>query len=144
MDLLKNYPFIMERSVEWGEMDAAQHVNNIVYLRYFETARIHYFNQINFMDFTGHNLSVGPILAEISCKYKVPLTFPDTISIAARILPNSFDEYSFLMHHVVVSHKLQRIAAEGTAKLVCYDYKNLCKAPIPVPIKEMILKIENP
>lgn len=129
-DLLKDYPCIISQQVQWGDMDAANHVNNTVYLRYFESARIEFFNQIGFMDFTGEE-SVGPILAETNCKYKTPLTFPDNIKITARILPDSITDYGFMMQHVVYSEKLQRIAAEGTSRIVCYDYKNKCKALIP-------------
>ncbi|PWK27326.1 acyl-CoA thioester hydrolase [Arcicella aurantiaca] len=129
-DLLKDYPCIISQQVQWGDMDAANHVNNTVYLRYFESARVDFFNSIDFMDFTGEE-SVGPILAETNCKYKAPLTFPDNIKITARILPDSITEYGFTMQHVVYSEKLQRIAAEGTSRIVCYDYKNKRKALIP-------------
>jgi acyl-CoA thioester hydrolase len=143
--LQQQYPVSLDLNVQWGEMDAAQHVNNIVYLRYFETARIHYFRAIDFMNFGSSHAedsqAVGPILAEISCRYKIPLTFPDTVTVAARVLPDSFDEYGFVMNHVVFSHKHQRIAAEGSGRLVCYDYQNLCKAPVPETLKEKILAL---
>lgn len=140
-ELLKNYPTIISQSVQWGDMDAAQHINNIVYLRYFESARIEFFNQIGFMDFTG-DVGIGPILAEVTCRYKVPLTFPDTIKITARILPDSFTEYGFMMQHVVFSEKLQRIAAEGTSRIVCYNYKSKQKALITSELREKI-NIQN-
>jgi acyl-CoA thioester hydrolase len=137
-ELLKDYACIVEQQVQWGDMDAAKHVNNTVYLRYFETVRIEFFEQMNFMDFTGEQ-GVGPIVAEISCKYKVPLTFPDSISITARILPESITEYGFIMQHLVYSHSLQRVAAEGTSRIVCYDYKNRTKALIPAHLKNKML-----
>lgn len=136
-DLLKDYPCIIAQQVQWGDMDAANHVNNTVYFRYFESARIEFFNQIGFMDFSGDE-GVGPILAETNCKYKAPLTFPDNIKITARILPESITEYGFIMQHVVYSEKLQRIAAEGTSRIVCYDYKNKRKAPIPNDLIEQL------
>lgn len=135
--LLTYYPTIISQAVQWGEMDAANHVNNAVYMRYFETARIEFFKQIGFMDFTGDE-GIGPILAEVNCKYKAPLTFPDNLTITARILPNSLTEYGFTMQHVVFSEKLQRIAAEGTSRIICYDYQNKRKALIP---KELINKL---
>ena len=134
---LTDFPTIISQAVQWGEMDAANHVNNTVYFRYFESARIEFFNQMGFMDFTG-DTGVGPILAETNCKYKAPLTFPDNIKITARILPNSLTEYGFTMQHVVYSEKLQRIVAEGTSRIVCYDYQNKRKALIP---KELIEKL---
>ena len=134
---LTDYPTIISQAIQWGEMDAANHVNNAVYMRYFESARIEFFNRMGFMDFTGDD-GIGPILAEVNCKYKAPLTFPDNIKITARILPDSLTEYGFVMQHVVYSEKLKRIAAEGTSRIVCYDYKNKRKALIP---KELIDKM---
>jgi acyl-CoA thioester hydrolase len=136
-ELLKDYPTIISQAVQWGDMDAAQHVNNTVYLRYFESARIEFFNQIGFMDFTGDD-GVGPILAEISCKYKAPLTFPDNIKITARILRDSITDYGFVMQHLVYSEKLQRIAAEGMSRIVCYDYKSRQKTLISSELKEKL------
>lgn len=137
-EFLKQYPIIISQAVQWGDMDAAQHINNTVYFRYFESARIEFFNQIGFMDFSGEN-SVGPILAETSCQYKAPLTFPDNIKITARILPDSFTEYGFTMQHVVYSEKLRRIAAEGTSRIVCYDYKFKQKSLISNELREKLM-----
>ena len=46
---IKQHAIITEIPVAWGEMDALNHVNNVVYFRYFETARIDFFSQINMM-----------------------------------------------------------------------------------------------
>ncbi len=48
-NFLKQFPINTQIVVAWGEMDALQHVNNVVYFRYFETARIDFFNQINLL-----------------------------------------------------------------------------------------------
>jgi acyl-CoA thioester hydrolase len=49
-DLLAEYPLVIEIPVAWGEMDAFQHVNNIVYLRYAESARIAYLERAGLSD----------------------------------------------------------------------------------------------
>lgn len=139
-DILTTFTTQIEVQVAWGEMDAAQHVNNTVYLRYAESGRIHYFNQLGFsVNTTGEGDPVGPILAAIQCKYKFPLTFPDTVTIATKVKLDSFDEFSFETEQIIFSHKHQRVAAEVTAKLTCYDYKALKKAPIPEKLKTDML-----
>ena len=42
---LKKYPVIVRLPVQWGEMDSAAHVNNLVYMRWTETGRIVYFEK---------------------------------------------------------------------------------------------------
>jgi len=144
-EILKEYINIIEIPVAWGEMDAAQHVNNIVYLRYSETGRIFYLDDIDFrinVDNTEES-SIGPILSEINCRYKMPITFPDTVSVATRVALDSIDEYSFQMEQLIISHKHQRVAAEVQAKIVTYDYQNLRKAPTPSSLIEKIKQAQS-
>ena len=43
---LGRWPLVVEIPVVWGDLDAFRHVNNTVFLRWFETARIAYFERI--------------------------------------------------------------------------------------------------
>ena len=45
--LLNDFSFEIDLSVEWGDMDALQHVNNVEYFKYFQKARIAYFEKNN-------------------------------------------------------------------------------------------------
>ncbi len=47
--LLPSYPVVVEWDVAWGDMDAYGHVNNVVYFRYFEQARIAYLERIGWL-----------------------------------------------------------------------------------------------
>ena len=139
-EILKPYSVTIEIPVAWGEMDAFQHVNNIVYFRYFESARIAYLEKIGYLEFlekTGR----GPILAATKSKFKIPLTYPDTVTVGGKA--SNIESDRFLMDYCVVSHKHQKIAAEGEGLLVSYDYRAGKKTPIPEEIKERILKLEG-
>ncbi|MFQ5824716.1 MAG: acyl-CoA thioesterase [bacterium] len=139
-DLLKDFPVVIEIPVAWGEMDAFQHVNNIVYFRYFESARIAYFEKIdyiNLMEKTG----VGPILASTQCKFKLPLNYPDKVSVGVSI--SNIEEDRFVMKYCIVSHRSQKIAAEGEGSIVSYNYRENKKAPIPQELRQRILDLES-
>lgn len=139
-ELLKDFPVIIATPVAWGEMDAFQHVNNIVYFRYFESCRIAYFERIDFMEFMEQQ-GIGPILAHTACRYRAPLTYPDTVSVGAKVTEMKDDRFTMALR--VVSHKLQKVAADGTAELVSYDYRNLQKAPMPEEIRSRIEELEG-
>ncbi len=139
-EFLAPYPVVIAASVAWGEMDAFQHVNNIVYFRYFESARIAYFERINFADPNQHG-GIGPILAHTQCRYRKALTYPDTLAIGARVTDIQTDR--FFMELCLVSERLQKVAAEGTAELVAYDYRNRRKALLPVAVCENIVALEG-
>lgn len=139
-ELLKGFPVIIELPVVWGEMDAFQHVNNVVYFRYMETARIAYFLKMNYMKIMEET-GLGPILGSTQCRYRFPLTYPDTVSVGARVPELNADR--FRMEYRIVSHRHQRIAAEGDAVVVSYDYRNGTKAPLPDVVRRYILALEG-
>lgn len=134
------YPVVVEIPLAWGEMDAYGHVNNIVYFRYFETARMAYFERLNAPDFTNRN-PLGPILASTSCRFRAPLAFPDRVSVGARVA--RVDEDRFVMFYAVYSHRLQKTAAEGEGTIVCFDYRENRKALLPEELKRKISELES-
>lgn len=138
--LLRDFPVIVEFPVAWGEMDSFKHVNNIVYFRYFENARIAYFDRVEMMAYK-ETTGVGPILASIDCRFKAPLTYPDIVSVGVRVSQMGTDRYT--MKHLVVSHRFGRTAAEGDGVLINYDYGNSRKAPIPPDLRQRILDLEK-
>jgi acyl-CoA thioester hydrolase len=121
-------------------MDAMRHVNNIVYFRYFESVRVAYFERIGFLQMRDR-IGIGPILAYTHCKFKLPLTYPDTVSVGTRI--SKVEEDRFVMEYYVVSHKLGQTAAEGEGRVVCYNYNENAKAPLPEAIKQRIRELEH-
>ena len=109
--LLKQCPVVIETPIAWGQMDAFQHLNNTTYFRFFESGRIAYFERLNFLRYMEET-GVGPILASTSCRFKIPLTYPDTVSIGTRV--SEVQDDRFTMEYLVLSHKHQKIAAEGS------------------------------
>ncbi len=139
-EFLTEFPVVIELPVVWGEMDAFQHVNNVVYFRYMETARIAYFRAMNYMKIMEET-GMGPILASTQCRYRYPLTYPDTVSVGARATDLEADR--FRMVYRIVSHRHRRIAAEGDAVIVSYDYRNHTKAPLPEAVRRYIAELES-
>ncbi len=138
--LLEGYPVVIEIPVAWGEMDAFQHVNNVVYFRYFENARIAYSEKLGLFTYRDRT-GIGPILGSISCKYKLPLSYPDTVSVGAKII--GIEDDRFTMRHVVVSRRHQKIAAEGDGVIVMYNYLEGTKTTMPDEIRKRILELEK-
>jgi acyl-CoA thioester hydrolase len=138
--LLEGYPVIIEIPVAWGEMDSLQHVNNIVYFRYFESARMAYFNELDIWSYMNET-GVGPILASTECRFRIPLSYPDRVSVGTRIA--NVEEDRFLMKYAVISHQHRRIAAEGVGVIVSYDYREKRKAPLPQEIRKRIETLES-
>jgi acyl-CoA thioester hydrolase len=137
--LLEGFPVIVEFPVTWGDMDALQHVNNVAYFRYFENARIACLDRLKIWEFMK-NTGIGPILASTQCRFRAPLSYPDVVSIGASVSDIGPDRLT--MKYGVASQKLSKIAAEGEAVLVTYDYRNNLKVPVPAELKRSILDLE--
>ncbi len=138
--LTKEYPVVLSQDIIWGDMDAFGHINNTVYFRYFEDARIAYFDRIG-VHKQIKQLSVGPILATTQCNFRLPLDYPDRINIATRSSILSAKKFS--MEYVVFSERHGAIAAEGDGLIVYYDYANGKSCEIPKTIVTAINKLED-
>ncbi len=136
------FPVVISCPVQWGEMDAMRHVNNAVYFRWFESARIVYFQRIGWIELrerTGN----GPILHSTDARFRAPLTFPDTVTVGARVSEVGADR--FTMEYEVRSERLGgALAAAGTGVIVAYDYRGLAKAELPDEIALRIRELEAP
>ena len=139
-ELLKDFTFVVDLNIEWGDMDALQHVNNIEYFKYFQAARIAYFEKINSDSVFGET-PISLILASTQCKFIYPLAYPDSISVGVRV--DAMADQYFTMKYAVVSQKHQRLAAIGDAKVVMFDYVNNKKTSIPNEIRKTIIDLEK-
>ncbi|MDZ7359954.1 MAG: acyl-CoA thioesterase [candidate division KSB1 bacterium] len=139
-NLLAGFPVIVQFPIAWGEMDALGHINNTVYFRYFESARVDYLTRINFLD-PDANSGIGAILASTQCDFRKALVYPDTVSVGARVIEIGGDR--FVMDYRLVSHQWQKIAAQGQGVVVAYDYRHRRKAELPEAVRKNIQALEN-
>jgi len=125
------HPIHTDITVAWADMDALQHVNNVVYLRYFEIARIDFLNKMNLFDTISPN-GVGPVISENNIRYKRPVTFPDTLTVGVTISDIKTDRFN--MNYTVYSHAQNAITTTGTSKVVMFDFETGQKALIAEPL----------
>ncbi|OEG74335.1 thioesterase [Shewanella colwelliana] len=124
---IQQYPIHTSISVAWGEMDALQHVNNVVYFRYFETARIDFFNRFFPLD-EMYKSGLGPVISENSARYKRPVTFPDTLHVGVSVSDIQSDR--FTMHYQVFSEQQQAVTTVGSSVAVMFNFKTKTKAEL--------------
>jgi acyl-CoA thioester hydrolase len=125
--------------LQWGEMDAFGHVNNAVYFRWFESARMSYFARLGWPEIQRET-GIGPILHSTRARFRVPLVWPDSVIVATRVSEVAADR--FTMDYEVRSANVSRVAAEGIGIVVAFDYRKLAKAVLPEILRERIATIE--
>lgn len=136
---IDEFPVQVRFPVAWGEMDAFDHVNNVSYYRYFENARMKYFEQVGFIELK-EKTGIAPVLAETNCKYLQSLTYPDNLVVGARV--RSVGKTSIIMEYLIVSEKVGA-AAFGSGVLVMYDFNIAQKISVPAEIKTAIKRLEK-
>lgn len=137
--LLSGFPVVLALPVQWGEQDAFGHVNNTVYFRWCESARLLYLERVG-MESRRHTAEVGPILANIGCDFRQPVVYPDSVEVGARV--TRIGRSSFDMEHLVVSARLGAVA-EARSTLVVYDYAAARSSPLPEEVRRAIEAMEG-
>lgn len=135
---LGSFPLKLQHRVAWGEMDAFGHVNNTNYLRWFESARIAYFEKVA-ISISAKDASLWvPILARASVDFRKPVTYPDTVTLEASV--TSLGNTSLTMAYRAVSQKLG-LAAEGESVVVLLDGSGK-KVSLPDELRRAVEALE--
>ncbi|MEB4802315.1 thioesterase family protein [Acinetobacter soli] len=136
MKELNQHPVIHEQAVAWGDMDAFGHVNNVLYYRYIESARIKYMDILDFFA-----AEVYTVVASNQCKYLKPVFYPDTLKITASI--EEIRTSGFKMTYQIWSTTQNAWVASAEAIMVVVDKNTLKKQAIPDNIKNKIIELET-
>lgn len=137
----KDYPCIIELPVQWGEMDAFNHVNNVLYFRYFESSRLALFEKTSMMS-DMPKTDIGPILAETSCRYRRPLNYPDRIHVGTRV--SEISEFGFTQDYAIYSKELDDISTLATSRVTMLNYKTGERIKIEGPLLKSLVELQKP
>jgi len=138
--LKEDYVDVIPVVVKWGEMDAFQHVNNTVYIRYIEDGRLGVFERLG-MEKDLQATNKGPILASITCDYLAPVTYPDTLWVASNIKQTSAKKIT--LEQVIYSEKLGKLAAKSNSLCIYYDYQALRSCEVTESIRQTLNEINS-
>ncbi|MCX7896301.1 MAG: acyl-CoA thioesterase [Rhodocyclaceae bacterium] len=133
MESLRHPVHVCRLAVRWGDLDALGHVNNTVYFRYAEQARIEWLASLGFTDIV--TVEEGPVLVNAQCTFLKPLGYPATIDVTTLIgrpgrssLPTFFE---------IRLAEDGRLFAEGAAKIVWWNPKTGKSLPLPDRLRRL-------
>tara|TARA_Y100000589_G_C27182013_1_gene641180 strand:- start:2282 stop:2722 length:441 start_codon:yes stop_codon:yes gene_type:complete len=139
-----NWPIKTELPIQWGEMDAFNHVNNVVYIRWFETSRIELFRKmwgdddVNLQEILKGD-GVGPILANFNINYNSPLFYPDTAFVFTKI--SAIGNSSFGVDHILKSkNNGDKVIAEANSTVVMFNFSKNVTSKLSFDQKETLKK----
>jgi acyl-CoA thioester hydrolase len=121
-------------------MDAFGHVNNAIYLTYFEIARGDYWTNIIEWDWD----EMGIILGRSEIDYRKPITLNDQIVCYVRTsrVGNSSFDVEYILSKIVGDH--EEICTTGKTVCISYDYKLAKSMPIPEKQRKKMIAYDEP
>jgi acyl-CoA thioester hydrolase len=122
--------------VRFGDLDAMRHLNNVVFLRYFETARIAYLQELvpTHDPANPERDTFGLIFAECHINYRSPVLFDEEVAVACTI--GTVRRSSFRVEFEM--RVGARLVAEGYGVLVGFDYAQQAAAQLPDDLRERL------
>ena len=135
---MSDYKFSIDLEVRFRDLDAFGHVNNAVYLTYFEVARMHYWKSV-FNRNPYHNISFLVVRSE--CDYRSQARLGDILRVSVRIpeMRNS----SFVLNYQITEVVSGGLVAEGRTVQAFYDHKTKKARLIPREISKRIKEFEG-
>lgn len=113
--------------IDWSELDAFGHVNNVMFMKYIQAARLNFNEHIGLMNlFSAQN--IGFMVAETNCQFKKPLHYPGNVTILTKLIFTKNTSYS--IEHTLTNNEGE-IVAIGKDILVVYDFNKNEKCLIP-------------
>src|ERR1700749_2794658 len=135
-----NYKYKTPISIRFSDMDAYGHVNNAVYLTYFEIARSNYWREIIKWNWDEN----GIILGRSEINYLKPIFMNDEIVCyvrTTRIGNSSFD----VMHVLVkITPNGEEICTTGKTVCISYDYNVNKSVKIPSDQRARMITYDEP
>lgn len=131
-------PVNINLEVAWGDMDAFGHVNNTVFFKYFESARIAYFTAVDPGPLGAGQLN--PILASTRCDFLSPVVYPDTLRAETTV--TRVGRSSLTMEYVLHSQAQDTEVARGEAVVVNVDPETGKSVALPDEVRQRIRELE--
>jgi acyl-CoA thioester hydrolase len=125
--------------LRWGDMDAMGHVNNTVYFRFMEQARISWFDRLVPKDEAWQ--STGIVIANASCNYRRAITYPGTVEV--RLFVGVLGGASVATSYELLVDADPVPYADGAAVVVFIDMKTQKSRRIPADIRTRLEHAEG-
>ena len=135
---MSSFRFAISLEVRFRDLDALGHVNNAVYLTYFEIVRTHYWKHLFGLP-PAQNW--GFVMVRTECNYRSPALLGETIDIKTRV--SSLKNSSFTFEYRLTESQTGRLIANGLSVQACYDMQQQKTVRISEEMRKRIKDFEG-
>lgn len=125
----------MTMPVRWGDADIFGHVNNVQYIRYLESGRVAYCEEVLNLPLTA-DMKVGWLLADVQCAFLQQVHYPENLEVMTRISMIGSKSATVLAEIYREGDDTPVITSKGV--MVWFDFEQQQTAPIPDAIKAKV------
>ena len=118
--------------IRWGDMDALGHVNNIMYFRYFEQARLNWYESLGCTALGTE--TTGLVIVDNHAEYLKPLVYPANITVS---MGGHTPGRSSFISSYTISDETQ-LYTKGSAKVVWIDIANNKSTALPDEVRDLL------
>ena len=142
MSEIRRLAHIERIPIRWGDMDAMGHVNNTVYFRYMEQARISWFDRLVPEEDAWH--ATGIVIANATCNYRRAITYPGTVEVKLFVGPTGGASVPTYYELRVIQGDMRDPVpyADGAAVVVFIDMESQKSRRIPEAIRTRLEQAE--
>lgn len=135
-----DFPHFLEIPTRWMDNDAYQHVNNVVYYSFFDTAVNRFLIDKGVLDI--HADKIVGLVVDTGCSYFSSISFPDTVHVGVRVakLGNSSVRYELALYR----NDEESPAAAGHFVHVYVDRESNRSVTIPDAVRSVLATIARP
>ena len=134
---IQNYPHFLTIPTRWIDNDVYQHINNVIYYSFFDTAVNHYLIDRGLLDIK--NGTIIGLVVETHCNYFSPIEFPEIVRAGLRVskIGNSSVRYEIGLFKA----DSNEASAQGHYVHVYVDREGRRPTKIPLPMREALENI---
>ncbi|MCL2344696.1 MAG: acyl-CoA thioesterase [Desulfobulbus sp.] len=122
---------VIRLPIRWGDMDAYNHVNNTIYFRYMEQARVEWMEGLGLLVRLGGD---GPVIVNASCTFLKPMNYPGTVEVRTYVDPPGRSSVQTHMDMLIDGE----LYAEGAAKIVWTNTQTGKSIPLPDRLRALL------
>lgn len=134
-----NFPLELKLRIDWSELDLFGHVNNVMFMKYVQAARVNYWEKSGIYE-EFQKEKIGPMLVSTACQFKKQLMYPGEVTIKSGM--EYIKNTSFSLHHRIFD-QYGDVVAEAQDIIVMFDFNKNEKTAVPQVMRENASRIEG-
>jgi acyl-CoA thioester hydrolase len=131
MEHRKKLIHVTKMPIRWGDMDAYGHVNNTVYFRYMEQARVEWIEEMQVPVRPGGE---GPVIINAACTFLKPMNYPGVVEVRTYVGAVGRSSCQTYVDMLIDDE----VYAEGAAKVVWMDTQTGKSVPLPEHVRAVL------